>query len=301
MTFSASPLKLQSILVFGILGISSGSILVKSIPEVPALVIAFFRMSWAAVVLFPFLLWERSGSSTSEPLPVGALRWRVLAGVSLALHFAFWISSLKFTLVAVSVVLVNTTPVLVTGAAYFLFGEKLKPIGLLGLLCAVLGAVLLVVDDLRATGGWRGPGLALLGAAAFGVYLLCGRHLRSGQSLLQYVIPTYALAAVVLGILVVLGGISVRPAFAPQTMLVLFLLGVVPQGVGHTAFNWALGHLPVTVVSCLTLAEPVVATILAFFLLGETLSVVTAGGCLLVGIGILTVTRWGVLSRGSAR
>jgi len=74
----------------------------------------------------------------------------------------------------------------------------------------------------------------------------------------------------------------------------MFLLGLVPQCIGHTSYNWALRFLPATVVSTLVLAEPLTASLLAHWLLRESVgSLVFLGGGL-VATGILLVSLHGV-------
>ena len=118
---------------------SFGSILVKWNTEAPPLTIAFFRMLWAAVLLFPFYVRERAISAKRgrTALPLTSI---LLAGLGLALHFAFWITSLRHTSVAVSVFLVNTAPLMVALLAFLLWRERLTLAGAAGIVVAVSGA-----------------------------------------------------------------------------------------------------------------------------------------------------------------
>jgi len=75
--------------------------------------------------------------------------------------------------------------------------------------------------------------------------------------------------------------------FSAETYLILLLLAVVPQLIGHTTFNWALKFLSATVVAVLILGEPIGATLLALCFLGETVSGLKAVGLVVLGAGIL--------------
>jgi drug/metabolite transporter (DMT)-like permease len=98
----------------------------------------------------------------------------------------------------------------------------------------------------------------------------------------MYSATVYAVAAVALWLLVA----AFRPAvsgFAGDTWTFIVLLALVPQVIGHTAFNWALAHFRVVTVSLANMGEPVAATLLAIPILGERPSVaVVAGGPLIV-------------------
>ncbi|MDH4208540.1 MAG: DMT family transporter, partial [Anaerolineae bacterium] len=70
------------------------------------------------------------------------------------------------------------------------------------------------------------------------------------------------------------------------TYVMLFLLAVGPQLIGHSSLNWALRHLPAAAVGVVTLGEPVGSTLLAFLLLSEVPPPfkVAGGGLILAGI-----------------
>lgn len=281
------PESLILVLVIAVLSTSVGSILVRFSQEAPSLSIAFYRVLWACLLLAPFYL------LSSSPRPALISKGFLIAGSALALHFAFWIASLRYTSVAVSVLLVSTSPALVAVYSHFFLKERLTLRGLAGLVLALSGSLVLVWNDLSRLDDWRGALLALLGAMMVGVYIVAGRTIRQTMSLIHYVYPTYLIAAAVLGVLVLLSGSSLA-GFSSRTYLFLFLLGLVPQSLGHTAYNWALGHLSATTISTLTLGEPVLATLLAWWLLGEEVGPVIIVGAILVGAGIYLVSRWGI-------
>ena len=64
------------------------------------------------------------------------------------------------------------------------------------------------------------------------------------------------------------------------------LLALIPNLLGHTLFNWALKWVSTNVISIAILFEPVGAAILAYFILGEYLSVsqIVGGSVVLAGI-----------------
>ena len=188
-------------------------------------------MLFASLILLPFYLMDASPKNKTDKI------WLFIAGSSLALHFAFWISSLTYTSVAVSVLLVNTSPVLVALFSHFVFKEQLTLKGLLGVTLAFSGSILLFTNDLYTTTNWRGATLSLSGAVMFGIYLVAGKKIRHQANLIQYVYPTYALSTVVLGIFVLTSNLPVS-GFSKNTYLFLFLLGLIPQCIGHTCYNW---------------------------------------------------------------
>ena len=275
-----------------VVSVSFGSILVKWNTEAPPLTIAFFRMLWASVLLFPFYVRERATQAKRgrTVLPFPSI---LIAGVSLALHFAFWITSLRHTSVAVSVFLVNTAPLMVALFAFLLWRERLTFIGAAGIVVAVAGTACLSLAQFQSSGTLAGALYALLGALFLSVYLTAGHASLRTTSLWLYVYPTYLISALLLGLLVwvtksPVGGFGIR------THALMFLLGLVPQCLGHTSYNRILQYLSPTLVSLLVLGEPVGASVLAYVFLSESLSPLSLLGAGAVGLGVLLVSRGGI-------
>src|SRR5512137_1334162 len=95
-------------LAFGILAVSTASVFIRyAQAEAPSLVIAAYRLTLASAILAP-LAWRRHTAELRRLAPADWC-WAIGSGVFLALHFAMWISSLEYTTVASSVVLVSTS------------------------------------------------------------------------------------------------------------------------------------------------------------------------------------------------
>jgi drug/metabolite transporter (DMT)-like permease len=290
------------VLFIGVLTISSGSILVRLAQgeDMPSLVIAAWRLTLASLVLLPLAL--RYRRSELQQMTRSAWGLAVLSGFMLALHFASWISSLAYTSVASSTVLVTTSPLWVGLTAPFLLGEPLSKALKIGIPLAMLGSVLIGVADVLAVVDGRlvfsftqftnqpnpllGNGLALIGAVAASAYLLIGRRLRFGMSLLSYTAVVYSAAAFFLVILALASGYNLL-GYSSIAYLVMILMALFPQLVGHSSYNWALGFLPAASVSIIVIAEPVGATLLAFLVFQEIPNGLTLAGSALLLAGIV--------------
>jgi drug/metabolite transporter (DMT)-like permease len=271
------------ILALGVIAVSWGAILVR-LAAAPALVVGAYRLVMASLILTPIALY-RNGQELRR-LTGHDLGLMIASGFFLGLHFATWISSLTYTSVASSVVLVSTTPVFVGLAARFLLKEQVSSRMFAGIAIATVGGAIIGWGDFRVS-GWAlwGDLLAVLGAIAVAAYFLIGRNLRRRLSLLTYVTPTYWTAAVVLTIAMLLSGQAVV-GYPLRTYLVVLLMAIGPQVIGHSSFNWALGYLSPTFVTVSILGEPVGSTVLAYWILGETPSTakLLGGAAILAGI-----------------
>lgn len=291
----------QLVLFLGIVAASTASIFIRYAQfEVPSLAIAAYRMVFSGLILAPLAL--PTLRTEMRKLSRRELGFALLSGLFLALHFATWITSLEFTSVASSVVLVTTAPLWLAILAHLLLGERITRATSFGLIVAFIGGIIVGISDscVQAASGLQCPPLsefvsgerflgnvlALIGAWTGAGYFLIGRRLRPKLSLMSYVFLVYGVAGLVLAAMV---WVSATPAFgySGQSYLWLLLLAIFPQILGHSSFNWALGHLPAAYISIPLLGEPLISTILALLLLDEIPSPIKIFGGLLILAGIV--------------
>lgn len=278
----------KAVLPIGLTAISFASIFIK-VCEAPPLVIAAYRLGLATLVLLlftlPRTLREVRRLGRQEILP------SILAGLFLCFHFAFWITSLKYTSVASSVIFVTTNPIFVALASTFFLGEALSVTLLLSILVAIVGGLIIGWGDWdKGIPSLYGDLLALLGAVMATGYLLLGRRVRQKMDLTAYITLVYGVAGLFLILLALASG-EVFFDYPPRTYLFFFLLALVPQLIGHTTLNWALKFFSATLVAVFILGEPIGATILAYFILGEPISKNLLLGGTLVLLGIYLSAR----------
>ena len=280
---------LRAYLVFSVaaVAVSFASIFIRW-SEAPPLVIAAYRLSGATLVLIPFNL--ANGFRGLTRLGRVDLLYCLLAGLVLSLHFALWITSLKYTSVASSLVLVSTNPIFVGVFSYLFLKEKLKRGLVTGIIVSVAGGVVISLGDLSGSRTLYGDLLALLGAVMMSAYLLIGRRVRMKTDLVSYITVVYGLAATILVIFVAFSGERFYP-YPSRTYLMFALLALVPQLIGHTSYNWALKFFPPSFIAVVTLVEPVGSSILAYFLLGEGITWMRAVGGVLILVGIFISAR----------
>jgi drug/metabolite transporter (DMT)-like permease len=289
--------RVLAVLTAGVLIVSTASILIRWLQAdgVPSLAIAAWRLAFAALLLAPVVLVQCRDE-------LARLAWRewglaVASGAFLAAHFATWILSLEYTSVASSVALVTTNPIWIGVASWLLFRERLGAVMGVAIALAIAGSTVVFLADATAAGGAArspalGNALAIVGSLAVCGYLLIGRRLRRGMSLLAYVGVVYASAAVCLVAVAIASGAPLG-GFAPASWLALLALAVGPQLLGHTSFNWALKYLSATLIALAILGEPVGSTVLAWLLLGEAVGSVKVGGMALLLLGIFLAAKAG--------
>lgn len=278
--------KHQAIFVLGIglIAISFASIFIK-LCDAPSLVIAAYRLTIASIFYIGFTR-IRYGHILSV-YSKSQLKIVIVSGIFLTIHFATWITSLKFTSVASSVVLVQSAPIFVAVGSFIFLREKPTKLMLLGILIALFGSIIISTHDFSLDkNSLIGNLLAIGGAIGAAGYLLAGRKLRAEIDIFRYVTVVYSVAAILLMIIAFLSKASFV-GYSSKTYLLFLAIALIPQVIGHTTVNWALKYFTATAVAVIILGEPIGASILALVILGETLSSVKILGGLIILTGVI--------------
>lgn len=296
------PLRPYFVLAMGIAAVALAAIFIRlALNEgVPSLVVAASRLTLASLILTPLTLrryWgELRGLRRQDVVLL------LISGVFLAIHFAAWVSSLQYTSVLISGVLVVTTPIWAGLLEVIFLKSRLSFAIVAGLIIALIGSLIIAVPNRPVAETNRtvlvmaepdtavlGGGLALLGAITVAVYLVIGRKMRPTLSLLPYIWVVYSTAAIILCLIVLFSGLRVA-GYAPEAYLWMILLAVFPQLIGHSSLNYALAYLPATYVGIATQLEPILSAIVAFFLFTESPGWAQVAGSLVIMIGVVLAT-----------
>jgi len=250
------------------------------------LAVSSLRLLIACIPLVIFALLRGAYRSFDQPTE----RRLVFAGLALAVHFALWIGSLNYASVAVSTLLVCTTPIW-TEAYAIARARRVRGIVLATIAIAFLG-VAIVIGAPAKNDSPLGIAMALGGAVAIAAYMLLVRGTDTRYSTLAVVARTYPIA--MLALLTATFVFHDRiPAMADRSAWAgIFAMALISQLYGHTALNAAVRKLSATFVATVTLIEPAIAAVLAALLFSERLSLTTIAGSLviLVAIGLAVRT-----------
>ncbi len=279
--------RLLSVLGLGIIAISFGAIFIRMVGNASVYAISAWRVGVAFIVLLPISL--RAG--TLKLISRRNFLLSLLSGFFLAIHFVLWVASLDYTSVASSVVLVSTSPIFVGLGARLFIHEPPSRLLKIAIAIAVAGGVVIGWGDMRLGGmALQGDLLAIGGAVMAAGYLLIGRLVRRDVPISGYASATYGTATMIL-IAICLLMRQPLAGFPPLDYAWLILLGLGPQLIGHTSLNWALEYLQASVVSIVTLGEPIGATILAYVIFSEPVTAIKAVGGAIILSGIYLGTR----------
>lgn len=256
--------------VIGVISVSSSAIFVKLATNAPAGMIAFYRLFFAAALMIPIIFTKYR----EELMNIAKKDWilGITSGFFLSFHFILWFESLNYTSVASSVVLVTLQPIFAFIGTYFFFGERFSLAAIISMLITLLGSIIIGWGDFQISGlALLGDILALCGAITVTGYFLIGQQLRRTQSLMTYTFIVYGSSSIVLFIYNLLLGHSFI-AYPADHWLLFLALAIFPTFLGHSLFNWALKWLSTATISMAIVFEPIGASILAYFILGEVVT-----------------------------
>jgi len=257
-------------IAIGVISVSASAILVKLAAGVPAGIIANYRLLLAVIIMAPYVLIKHRDELKS----VTQKDWVLtsLAGIFLAFHFILWFESLNYTSVASSVVLVTLQPIFAFLGTYFIFGERFSLGAVISMVIALAGSFIISWGDFQIGGmALFGDILAFLGAIAITGYFLLGQRLRRSLSLMTYTFIVYATSSITL----IIYNVILNNDFTGYTKnhwLIFLALAIFPTFFGHTIFNWALKWVSTSNISMAIVFEPIGASILAYFILGEVIT-----------------------------
>jgi drug/metabolite transporter (DMT)-like permease len=284
----SSALLVYGVLALGVVSVSFSAIFIK-LAQSPSLTIATNRMLASLILLaIPTVVQGLRPPARLDRRDLGAI---VLSGLFLAAHFGLWTISLAYTSVASSVVFVSTHPVFVALLEWLWLRRPPTRLAWAGIGLTLLGSVVIGANDLQLGGQalW-GDLLALGGAATIVGYLLIGRRLRQRLGFLSYSTPVYLVCWLGLLAWASASGEDVR-SFPATDLVWFFALALFATIGGHTVFNWALRHVPASMVAVTLVGEPVGSAILAWLILGQAITLLTAIGGAIILAGIYLTAR----------
>ena len=266
----------------GIIGIgTSGPLIAMS--AMPILTLIFWRNLGGSLITLPFALRharDRAG-----------MKWAVIAGVLLALHFVGFFLAMRMTTVAAGTALVALQPIF---AALFVkfSGGHIPSKAWLGMVVSFTGVVLVSGVDLTISfRAFLGDLAAIVSAALAAAYMIAGSKAQRTLETSTYTSVCYFICAMTALPMALIAGNEIF-SFEAKEWLILLGLILGAQLLGHTMFNSALKRVSPAVVSLIVFFEVPVSAVLAAWWLDQTPPIGVIPGIVLILIGcVLVVTR----------
>jgi drug/metabolite transporter (DMT)-like permease len=259
--------------------------------DLPPITFAAFRLVIALAVLLPLLWWRRTR------LPGDARDWYAIAIAGLLLlgvNYALLFWGAQHIPSGLGAVLGATCPAFALVFGHFLLPDEPFTVqGLAAIAIGVAGVALISGDQLHVAGR-----LALLGCAAATASSMCVAFAyvfvkRQRRTLKPEVLSTGQMLCAV-GPMLAAGmlreGNPLDLQWTPLAILCLLYLSLAGSVGGMWLNYWLLERMSATAVLSMGLVEPLIAVLLGWAFLGETLTRSTAGGGALILCSIFMIT-----------
>jgi drug/metabolite transporter (DMT)-like permease len=266
--------KLLHVLLFivAMVSIGSASIFVK-LSLASGIACAFWRLSISSALILIIISVNRRGlPKILRDLDKQEILMSIVSGFALAMHFVLWMESLFRILVAISTTIVVAYPLHLTLIELIIGKERANIISIAGLVMGFLGIMLLfweafVNRELDTLGILE----SFIASILVAIYFYIGRLARRRIDVYTYSLYVYTVASLV----VLCYSFIVKDnvfKYVEKSWIWFLLLALIPMLGGHTVMNYMLKFYRSSVVTSIAFVEPIIASILAAFVLGEVIS-----------------------------
>ena len=274
-------------LFLGVFALSTSAIFVK-LAGAPSSITAFYRLFFALLFLLPLLLLDKAYWQDLRSLSRRQWQTGLLSGLFLAIHYILWFESLNYTSVASSTVIVTLQPLFSFVGSYFLFKERFSTGAIISSIVALIGSFIIAWGDFQISmQALYGDLLAFIAAGFITAYFFIGQHMRQKLAVVPYSILGYAASAFFLAVYALSQQLSFID-YSQSTWTAFLGIAFISTILGQMLLNWLLKWLSTSVISMSILGETVGTCILAYFILGEIITLRQGIGIIvtLAGLGL---------------
>lgn len=262
---------------------SFGGVLGKS-ADVGGVVLSFWRLWIASGLLAIVAVVTHRWPSWAD------FKDSLISGVLFGLNVCIFFIALQYTSIAVALIIGALTPVVAFPVAVRFMGEHLTRVKVVCSVLAIAGVTVAVLTAPSVDGeGTKPIGYvwAVASLLVWAVYLLQTKRVRARVETVRYLFSVSAIAAVTVSVMVLVLRSDVGRAQGADWLWIA-LLAIGPGIAGHGLVAWAQPRVEASVTSLLIQFEPVGASIVAWIVLDERISV-AQGAAMVVVVAALGV------------
>ena len=263
-------IKIYILLIIALFSVSTSPIIARFI-EVDGTAIAFWRMSFASILLWVYSYFKKSVYFKHYY----NYKRTIIAGILLGVHFALFFTAIDYTDIAHATFLGTLAPFFTLIIEIYIFKRTFNRFIILGLVLSLLGAFIITINNFDfSTNQISGNIMAILCSISLAVSFLIAEKVRKKESTIAYTRILYLSASITLLPLLLCFAYYYSPTniglvlydFSRTDYLGLLFLGIVPTLLGHNSIYYAVKYISPSIASAFPLGEPVIATIFAYCL-----------------------------------
>jgi drug/metabolite transporter (DMT)-like permease len=220
-------------------------------------------------------------------------RWTCIAGVALGVDFLVYNRGVNLTTASVASLVVNIEVVSTIAFALWLLGERLTVRRVVGALVTLGGAVYVATEGVRlgdvlARERVLGNALVMFAGVSWSLYAVAQRRAARVGNLFALMTPIFVVAMITTLPGLALPGAWRNPAGATPTLMLGALIFLSTFGV-YVVYARSQELLDVSVLAIVLTSIPIFTIVLAWLLLGESISTRAAIGGAAIVIGVLVI------------
>lgn len=266
-----------AMVIWGTIGIFVRGIDLNSIE------IAFFRAFLGS--LFLILVSLMSKDKINKEILKSNLLILSLSGIALGINWILLFQAMKYTTISNATLSYYFAPVFITVFSVILFKEKMSIKNVVCLLGAVLGLFLIVksgevevISDFNHT---KGILYGLAGAVFYAIVVILNKYVKELPGF-QATLIQLSVAAIVLIPIVFLNSSIDFKAIDLSTWILILIIGIVHTGIAYVLYFSSIKDVKSQSIAMLSYLDPIVAILMSFLILGESMGIVQIIGGLLI-------------------
>jgi drug/metabolite transporter (DMT)-like permease len=279
--------KITLLLIIALLAVSTSPIIGRALDNVSSVSISFWRMfiAGSALWIFSFLRPQGKMKLTYN------IKKTIYAGILLGIHFILFFEAIKITKISNATFLGTLAPFFTLIVEYFFLKRFYDKKVLLGLFFTIIGSLVIIGHQFDLSSEYTlGNLYAILCSISIAASLMIGESIRKNEDTIVYTRTLYMSAALTLFFIAIISEEQLI-GYNNNEYLGLIFLGLVPTILGHNAIYYSLRYVSPTIVAAFPLGEPIIATILAYFIFFEsiTLNIFIGGSITFVGLILISL------------
>ena len=259
-------IKVLLILLIAMLSVSSSPILGRLLTDVSAIEVSFWRMLIGGSILWGISLFFRQ-----KPLDESNILKTHVFGILLGLHFYFFFTAVKLTDIANATLLGTTAPLFTMLTEILWLKRKVSTNTIIWISIIVCGSIIIVFNNFDFSSNYTlGSIAAIICSLLLGVGFIISEDIRQTESTISFSRTLYISAAITLLVIAIFTKQSlVDFPINKYNILGLLALGIIPNILGHNSLYYVIKYISPTIVASVPLGEPIIASIIAFFIWNE--------------------------------
>lgn len=251
--------------------------------------LALYRAVLASILIGGFLLVTRQKihfQKIKKSIPL-----LLLSGIAMGFNWILLFEAYKYTTVSVATLSYYFAPVIVTLVCPLLFHEKMTKKQILCFVGSTVGLILVInVGSLRGGSDLIGILFGLGAALLYATVILLNKFIKDVDGIPRTFLQFLAAILILIPYVAFSGGITLG-SMNSIGWVCLLTVGIVHTGVTYCMYFSSLKDLSGQQTAILSYIDPLVAVLVSFFVLGESMTLLQGLG----GVMILGFTLWNEL------